>query len=152
MPIGSAHWVADDMLRSLRNVAADDSGSRGYAFDIVNQFFHAGRPLGWMRSFRLAVDGEAVAPETVTLVVNGQRLPATLIPELDEVWWQPRDVASLVVRTGDALGAGVHHVAWSFDLPLVNFTPVVDREGLLPTHEATLEGDLELVDTRAVDF
>jgi hypothetical protein len=97
-----------------------------------------------MRSFSLVVDGVDVDPQHVTFELHGQRIPVALLPQIDEIWWQPCDVATVSVR-GRALDAGLHRITWAFQLPLVNFTPVVDRHDIYPSFEATIDVELDLI-------
>jgi hypothetical protein len=140
MPIGSAHWVQEGMLSSLRLHRHGTSAT--LEFDLRNQFFHAGRPLGWIEEFRVEIDGAAIAPGRVDFVLDGFAIPSDRLPLIADIWWQPLQTATIRIADWPADVRAQYTVACLFELPVQTMTPLVDRRRVLGTSRSRLEETL----------
>jgi hypothetical protein len=131
------------MLRYLRNIRAGDHVS-GFQFTLTNQIFHGTHPLGWIRSFRVDVDGGALPPDTVDFVIRHQAIPSYLLPEISDIWWQPRESVVIAVRLAGGLRPGKHRLGCDFQLASIIFTPSIDRRNVYRTMPGRIEANLDL--------
>lgn len=141
MPIGSVDWIEEGMLLDeLRAVGKDE-----YEIEVRNQFFHGAHPVGWIRDLNVEV-GETQAVD-VRFVVRGQSLPIDLVRVTPDIWWYPREVATIRFRAPGITEFRPSLVACTFDVSTFFFTPVVDRDGRYPTMRLRLEREMVPVAT-----
>lgn len=144
MPIGSQHWIQADMLSGLEELAEGVDDFAGVRFTITNRFFHAGKPLGWFRAFGIEIDGRRIDASRTTLILRDQRFSAAAVPTIADVWWQPLERLVVEVRDPAIELKASHVVACVIELPLVTFTPILDRRGIYPSDPARLEAVLPM--------
>lgn len=142
LPIGGHHWVQEGMVSELREFRDESGQLAGLRFTVTNQFFHAGKPLGWFREVAVEVDGQLASAGATTITLNGQRFPISAVPTLSDVWWGPLQPAEFEVRDASIRSAAEHRVALLLEFPLVTFNPVLDRNRVYPTNPARLEAVL----------
>lgn len=138
MPIGSVDWIARGMLQpELRR-----AGDHLLEFDVRNQFFHGAHPLGWIRDIQVAVDGESATD--VSVILRGQAVPLGLVRTTADIWWYPREIATLRFHLdGDVLDAQPA-VSCRFELSTFFFTPMIDHADRYPTMTLHLSEPLTL--------
>ncbi|MGX9885529.1 hypothetical protein [Streptomyces sp. NPDC002276] len=137
MPIGSVDWIEDGMLQG--ELRQEDGR---YSFDVRNQFFHGAHPLGWVRSITVTVDG--VQAHDISLTVRGQRLPLELLRATSDIWWHPREVATVGARLPEPVRSREPYVECTFKVSTFFFTPAIDREDRYPTMSLDLRRRLSL--------
>jgi hypothetical protein len=147
MPIGTVEWIAQGMLLGPLTNTVDDATGRtsGFSFRLRNQFFHGSHPLGWIRQLRVSVDDAEVSASAVGLRIRGQVFPSAQVPDIADVWWQPREIVAVEVDQIGGLVPGDHDVVCGIELSTFFFTPAIDRAGLYPTMPLRLEARMRLL-------
>jgi hypothetical protein len=144
MPAGKASCISEGMLGGLENVDVDKDGTTDhYRFSIRNQFLHPNHPLGWIRQFGVAVDGQAVPSNSIQFVVRNQWIAAEKLPTIADIWWSMREIAEIYVPS-IGLEPGSHRVEVSFDISLFAQTSSLDRENKRATLRQTVTDTLEV--------
>lgn len=144
MPAGSTYWIREGMLDGkLENVDLDHDGVVDHVcFSIRNQFMHPNHPLGWIRDFRVCIDGAEMPREEVCFVVRDQWVGTAEMRTITDIWWHMREKATIYVGSGE-LAPGKHRVECSISISLHVNTPTIDREDLWPWLTLDLSADLE---------
>ncbi|MBS0612679.1 MAG: hypothetical protein JSS24_05875 [Proteobacteria bacterium] len=87
-----------------------DSGAlSGYQIDIRVPYYR-GIFLSSVHSLELAVDGQAIAPESLRIRVSGRTFTMAQMLEADSVRWGFGDPATLFVARPGGLKPGIHEV------------------------------------------
>ena len=148
MPIGTVDWIAEGMLEApLVNCGNGPGGQPlGVAIPVRNQFFHGSHPVGWVRDIELDLDGHRPERDALSLVLRGQRLSIPQMRHAVDIWWQPREVAHIVVDLPGGLAVGTHAVELTMHLSTFFFTPVIDRDDRYPTIAMRLGARLPMAD------
>jgi hypothetical protein len=142
MTFRSTNWIAEGMIDELRNMTDDEDRICGFQFTMRNQFFHGAHPLGRLRAFAIDADGEQQRVDAVTFILRNQRIPSTLIPQMGDIWWQPRESALIEVARNGGLKPGLHTIGFEFQLSTIIFTPVIDRRDVYPAMPGRIEARL----------
>jgi hypothetical protein len=146
VPIGSVNWIEEGMLGTELTRVHRDGDVAGFAFTLRNQFFHGSHPLGWIRRLAVDVDGRTMAPESVRFVLREQSIPSPLIPQIADIWWQPTEVATIVVHQPGGLAPGQHIVGCELAMSTFFFTHVIDRWDVYPSSHLRLEASMPVGD------
>ena len=135
MPIGSVNCIREGMLGDeLVNITPSAGGSQpiGYRIALRNQFFHGAHPLGWIRRLSLTMDGVTSPEQDTRFALREHVFPIEQMRQTSEIWWQPRELAYIMVRASGGAAAGPHEVSCHLEVSSFVFTPFVDRDDLYP--------------------
>ena len=91
----------------IRNVVYE--GKSGYLVRICLTSYRS-LPLSCLDKIELSVDGEAIAPENMLLVLNGISHKLSDLPKLHHLFWFILDYADLFVESKEPLSPGEHLV------------------------------------------
>ncbi len=83
-------------------------------------------PLSTVEELALAIDGEPIAPELMTLRLDGADYAVAELGAHDDVWWFVLDAAELVVDRPVALAAGKHAAELTMTTRIPYFGPAPD--------------------------
>lgn len=93
--------------RPIRN--GTFAGKKGY-FITIRLTSYRSLPLSCIESVELAVDGEAIAPEAITFVLNGFGMKPSEFAGNRHIFWWILDPAELFVEDAHGLPEGEHVV------------------------------------------
>lgn len=146
MPIGTVSWIAEGMLGDSAMNVLSNAGPEpvGVAIEIRNQFFHGSHPLGWLRDIRMQLDETPVARLEISFLLDGHHLTVDQVRQTTGLWWQPRQVAHVIIARPGGVAPGTHAVELEMDVSTFFFTPEIDRNDSYPTMTLRLEGAVDV--------
>ena len=92
----SAHMLDDESLRATED---------GFELDVYLNWYRA-LPLSSVKTVELTIDGETIAREDITFVVNEQEYALDDLPNHWDEYWFVLDPGTLRVRSGRRMQAG----------------------------------------------
>jgi len=118
-----------------KDVVRDDAlhaTGDGFALDIRSHWYRS-LPLTSLVGLDLAVDGEKVRPDDMTIAVNGREFTVPQLADGYDEWWYVLDPAELRVRRPGFDPAQPHHVEFGLGLaiPYILIGPPDARQPLL---------------------
>ncbi len=91
--------------------------SDGFGLDIRSHWYRS-LPLTSLAVLDLAVDGEKVAEDDMTIVVNGKSFTVPQLADGYDEWWYVLDAFELRVRKPGFDPARPHHIEFGFGLSI----------------------------------
>ena len=106
--------------------------SDGFSLDIRSHWYRS-LPLTSLAVLDLAVDGEKVRPDDMTIVVNGKSFTVPQLADGYDEWWYVLDPFELRVRKPGFDPGAPHHIEFGFGLsiPYILIGPPDARQPLL---------------------
>jgi hypothetical protein len=94
----------------IKNVDRNQDGKiDGYKFDIANPFYTA-ESLASVNEIKAIVDGAKIDPDSINLLVRGQRIRMKDAATMHEVWWGFGEVISVYIQKIGGLKKGKHEL------------------------------------------
>ena len=96
--------------KTLSNIDLNnDSKIEGFSFHIANPFYTA-ESIASINTIELAVDGEVIDPDLISLLVRDQRIRLQDAKTMHELWWGFGGVISVFVEKQNGLNKGKHEI------------------------------------------
>ena len=91
---------------------ATHNGQQGFKVKVRLSSYRS-LPLSCIEAITLKIDGEAMAADDITFILNGHSLKLAELDQLSKVWWFILDYAELFVARTQLLASGEHEVEGS---------------------------------------
>lgn len=82
--------------RFLRHVSADNL-IIGYSFDLSNPWY-TGRTVSSVAVLGVVINGFAIDPRHVSIIVREQKIPANVAKTMHEIWWGFGEAAQIYIE------------------------------------------------------
>ena len=102
--LGGRSFLADE---EIRNVVHE--GKSGYLVRVCLTSYRS-LPLSCLDKIELSVDGKAIDPQHICLILNGHRYKLDELPKLHHLFWFILDYADLFIENKEPLLPGEHLV------------------------------------------
>jgi hypothetical protein len=99
-------------------------------------------PMSCVDTIAVAIDGEPVAPDTITLRQGGAELPLEGWRTRDDIWWPVLEASTLTGSAPTPLRAGPHALEVELRVRVPGFAPGPD--GIWPTRFTRIRTTEEL--------
>ena len=97
-------FICDEELR-----ASTHAGEPGFLIRILLPSYRS-LPLSCLERIDLSVDGTAVNPRDITLILNGYSHKLDEMGSLSKIFWFILDKADLFIKRKEPLGSGTHEL------------------------------------------
>jgi hypothetical protein len=96
---------------AIRNIDYNkDARTDGFTFKLRNCYYTA-QPISTIAGFKLRIDGEAISPDSISLIVRGARIRVPDAPTINEIWWRFGEVLDVHVEKPGGLQQGSHEMS-----------------------------------------
>ena len=95
-------FICDEDLR-----VATHAGEPGFLVRVLLPSYRS-LPLSCIDRVELSLDGEAIDPKDITLILNGYSHKLDEMPGLSRIFWYILDKADLFIKRKEPLGPGKH--------------------------------------------
>lgn len=88
---------------------ASHNGADGFLIPVRLTSYRS-LPLSCIREIRLTLDGNPIAGESITFILDGHSYPLADLSDRTDLWWYILDFATLFFTLGAALEPGSHEL------------------------------------------
>lgn len=147
MPAGSRFLLTKGMFGE--KLTYKDRGFAGdgnyYCLTIRNHILHSAHPLGWIREFKVLIDGKEVPPAQLFFVLRGQWICAEQMPTITELYWTIDEEAEIYIKTQKELQQGIHDMTVCFSVSGLEGTRVLDMEDRWPRKQEEADFKVQVI-------
>lgn len=134
MPAGSRFLLEEGMFENV--LTYENKGFAGvgnyYCMMVRNHILHSAHPLGWIREFKVWLDGMEVPADSLFFVLRGQWICAEQMPTITELYWTIDEEAEIYIKTEKEILPGLYDMTVRFTVSGLEGTRVLDIEGRWP--------------------